>query len=96
MPFRCSGDIPVDRVASAPAERRAVFPFASPCSFAGDDAVQVPLGWPLVELTQQMASVPVILADITRKVSAFNRVSCCAVQSVEEFSLRQLRASGTG
>lgn len=52
-----------------------------------DSAVQVSVGWPLVELTLQTDNAPVILTGILRPGPDGDRAWCWVVEFAEEFGI---------
>lgn len=52
-----------------------------------DDGVQASIGWPLVELSLQSSSAPVILTGIIRPSAAGDRAWCRVVEFAEEFGI---------
>ena len=52
-----------------------------------EDGVQASIGWPLVELSLQSSSAPVILTGIIRPSEAGDRAWCRVVEFAEEFGI---------
>jgi hypothetical protein len=52
-----------------------------------DDAVQASVGWPLVEITLQTGSAPVILTGILRPSPQGDRAWCRVLEFAEEFGI---------
>ena len=52
-----------------------------------DDAVQASVGWPLVEMTLQSGSAPVVLTGILRPSDSGDRAWCRVHEFAEEFGI---------
>ena len=52
-----------------------------------DDAVQASLGWPLVEMTLQSGSVPILFTGILRPTDQGDRAWCRVHEFAEEFGI---------
>ena len=52
-----------------------------------DDAVQASVGWPLVEMTLQSGTAPVVLTGILRPSESGDRVWCRVHEFAEEFGI---------